>query len=450
MPEPKNQARLLFKSPEGEERVQPLGESTRLGRAANGEVVLPGSAVSRRHALIQRGSDGEYILTDLGSANGTSVNDEEVLLPVVLRDGDRIEISGFELFFSGDPSRDAGLERGDTLFTTADVTLNDAPGGGDGRVQIIGGGPRMLEVLSQVGHAAQSNIPILITGETGTGKELVARAIHESSPRAAGVFVPINCSALPEALLESELFGHRKGSFTGAQQDRAGLFEAAQGGTVFLDEIGELPLAMQPKLLRFLQDGEVRRIGDVEPRRVDARVISATNRNLLGEIQAGTFREDLYFRLSTFTIELPPLRERREDIPLLAERLLRRQAARQGKRVRGIGPPALEALSSYTWPGNVRDLENEIARAVAVIEDGARVSIDNLSHRILGSGASGAGAEPTDAPVGSDLKGATADFERKHIAAVLEEHDDNVSRAAEALGLSRGGLHKKLKELGLR
>ncbi len=450
MPEPKNQARLLFKSPEGEERVQPLGESTRLGRAANGEVVLPGSAVSRRHALIQRGSDGEYILTDLGSANGTSVNDEEVLLPVVLRDGDRIEISGFELFFSGDPSRDAGLERGDTLFTTADVTLNDAPGGGDGRVQIIGGGPRMLEVLSQVGHAAQSNIPILITGETGTGKELVARAIHESSPRAAGVFVPINCSALPEALLESELFGHRKGSFTGAQQDRAGLFEAAQGGTVFLDEIGELPLAMQPKLLRFLQDGEVRRIGDVEPRRVDARVISATNRNLLGEIQAGTFREDLYFRLSTFTIELPPLRERREDITLLAERLLRRQAARQGKRVRGIGPPALDALSSYAWPGNVRELENEIARAVAVIEDGARVSIDNLSHRILGSGASGAGVEPRDSRVGSDLKGATADFERKHIAAVLEEHDDNVSRAAEALGLSRGGLHKKLKELGLR
>ena len=450
MPERKSQARLIFNSPDGQERVQPLGESTRLGRAANGEVVLPGSAVSRRHALIQRGSEGEYILTDLGSANGTSVNDEEVLLPVVLRDGDRIGISGFELVFSGDPSHDAGLERGDTLFTTADVTLNDAPGGGDGRAQIVGGGPRMLEVLSQVGHAAQSNIPILITGETGTGKELVARAIHESSPRSAGVFVPINCSALPEALLESELFGHRKGSFTGAQQDRAGLFEAAQGGTVFLDEIGELPLAMQPKLLRFLQDGEVRRIGDVEPRLVDARVISATNRNLLGEIEGGTFREDLYFRLSTFTIELPPLRERREDIPLLAERLLRRQAARQGKRVRGIGPPALDALSSYAWPGNVRELENEIARAVAVIEDGARVSIDNLSHRILGSGASGAGAEPTDAPVGSDLKGATADFERKHIAAVLEEHDDNVSRAAEALGLSRGGLHKKLKELGLR
>lgn len=450
MPKPKSKARLLFRSPDGEERVQPLGESTRLGRAVNGEVVLPGSAVSRRHALIQRRSDGEYVLTDLGSANGTAVNDEGVLLPVVLRDGDRIEISGFELIFSGDPADDAGLERGDTLFTTADVTLNDAPGGGDGRVQIVGGGPRMLEVLSQVGHAAESNIPILITGETGTGKELVARAIHESSPRAAGVFVPINCSALPEALLESELFGHRKGSFTGAQQDRAGLFEAAQGGTVFLDEIGELPLAMQPKLLRFLQDGEVRRVGDVEPRRVDARVISATNRNLLGEIDSGAFREDLYFRLSTFTIELPPLRERREDIPLLAERLLRRQAARQGKRVRGIGPPALDALSSYTWPGNVRELENEIARAVAVIEDGARVSIDNLSQRILGAGGAGGGAESVDSRVGSDLKGATAEFERKHIAAVLEEHDDNVSRAAEALGLSRGGLHKKLKELGLR
>lgn len=452
-------ARLMLTTEEGDTRTITLGDLTRIGRAANSDLMIEDSSVSRRHALVQRQADGEHILTDLGSANGTTLNDEVISLPVVLRDGDRIGISGYEVVFSGDAGEESDEPAGDTLFNTAESTVNEERGHRrHNRVQIVGGGPAMLEVLGQVRQAAETIIPVLITGETGTGKELVARSIHEGSARASGVFVPINCSALPEALLESELFGHRRGAFTGAQQDRAGLFEAAKGGTVFLDEVGELPLAMQPKLLRFLQDGEIRRVGDVEPRHVDVRVISATNRNLKAEIERETFREDLYFRLSTFTIELPPLRRRREDVPLLAERLLRNQSDLQKKRVRGIEPAALEALAAYDWPGNVRELENELARAVAVLHDGDRITTSTLSPRISGAG-SGAASESdsSDASASSsaedhptELRGAMVEFERKHIAEVLEQNDGNVSKAAQALGLSRGGLHKKLKELGLR
>lgn len=450
------QARLLLTTPEGDTRATTLGELTRIGRAANSDLLIEDSSVSRRHALIQRQSDGNHVLTDLGSANGTTVNDEPINLPVVLRDGDRIGISRYEVVFSGESSGDSDEPAGDTLFNTAESTVNEERGHRrHNRVQIVGGGPSMLEVLGLVRQAAATIIPVLITGETGTGKELVARSIHEGSARSAGVFVPINCSALPEALLESELFGHRRGAFTGAQQDRAGLFEAAKGGTVFLDEVGELPLAMQPKLLRFLQDGEIRRVGDVEPRHVDVRVISATNRDLKAEIEREAFREDLYFRLSTFTIELPPLRARPEDIPLLAERLLRTQSDLQKKRVRGIEPAALEALGRYAWPGNVRELENELARAVAMIHDGDRITLSTLSPRVAGADAeiSGTSAAPSSAPAEdqpTELRGAMVEFERKHIAEVLEQNGGNVSKAAQALGLSRGGLHKKLKELGLR
>ncbi len=455
---PGTSARLLQRTPDGDTRATSLGDVMRIGRAANSELMIEDVSVSRRHALIQRQDDGSHVLTDLGSANGTTLNDEMISLPVVLRDGDRIGFAGYEAVFSGEAVDGHDEPAGDTLFNTADITVNEDRGHRrHNRVQIVGGGPRMLDVLGQVRQAAGSIIPVLITGETGTGKELVARSIHEGSSRASAVFVPINCSALPESLLESELFGHRRGAFTGAQQDRAGLFEAAKGGTVFLDEVGELPLAMQPKLLRFLQDGEVRRVGDVEPRHVDVRVISATNRDLKAEIEREAFREDLYFRLSTFTIELPPLRARREDIPLLAERLLRTQSELQKKRIRGVDPAALEALANYDWPGNVRELENELARAVAILNDGDRIEVATLSPRVAGE--ESAAGDASTAPVAggdeaadqpTELRGAMVEFERKHIAEVLEQNDGNVSKAAQALGLSRGGLHKKLKELGLR
>ncbi len=450
-------ARLLLTTPDGDTRATLLGELARIGRAANSDVMIEDHSVSRRHALITRQEDGDHVLTDLGSANGTALNGESISLPVVLRDGDRIGIARYEFVFSGQAASADDGPAGDTLFNTADSTVNEERGHRrHNQAQIVGCGPRMLDVLGLVRQAAESNIPVLVTGETGTGKELVARAIHEGSSRASAVFVPINCSALPEALLESELFGHRRGAFTGAQQDRAGLFEAAKGGTVFLDEVGELPLAMQPKLLRFLQDGEVRRVGDVEPRHVDVRVISATNRDLKTEIEREAFREDLYFRLSTFTIELPSLRDRPEDIPLLAERLLRTQSELQKKRVRGVEPAALEALARYEWPGNVRELENELARAVAILHEGDRITLSTLSPRVAGGESSAPAASAS--PVGDDdsaerpaeLRGAMVEFERKHIGEVLEEHGGNVSKAAKALGLSRGGLHKKLKELGLR
>lgn len=452
-------AKLRLTNPDGDTREISLGVLTRIGRAANSEVEIEDSSVSRRHALIQQKANGEYVLTDLGSANGTTLNGEHIGLPAVLRDGDRIGIARYEAVFSGDASPGSGERSGDTLFNTADSTVNEDRGHRrHNRVQIIGGGPAMLAVLGQVRQAAESIIPVLIAGETGTGKELVARSIHQGSSRSAGVFVPLNCSALPEALLESELFGHRRGAFTGALQDRAGLFESAKGGTVFLDEIGELPLVMQPKLLRFLQDGEIRRVGDVEPRHVDVRVISATNRDLQAEIEREAFREDLYFRLSTFTIELPALRDRREDIPLLAERLLRTQSELQKKRIRGIEPAVLETLSRYSWPGNVRELENELARAVAILRDGDRITSETLSARLSGAGAAPAGGAAAGAGVeggasadeSTELRGAMVEFERKHIADVLEQNGGNVSKAAQALGLSRGGLHKKLKELGLR
>ena len=451
-------ASLLLTTPDGERGTKILGEVTRIGRAANSDVLIEDSGVSRRHALIQKRDDGAYVLTDLGSANGTKLNGEPIQLPVVLKDGDQVLVAGHEIAFSEHRDGSGNGPSGDTLFNTADSTLNEERGrAASPGVQIIGSGPSMLAVLGQVKKAAEADVPILVAGETGTGKELVARAIHQGSARAARPFVPINCSALPEALLESELFGHRRGAFTGAQQDRAGLFEAASGGTIFLDEIGELPLPMQPKLLRFLQDGEIRRVGEVQPRHIDVRVISATNRDLKAEIERETFREDLFFRLSTFTIELPPLRNRSEDIPLLAERLLRTQSDLQAKRVRGIEPAALEALGRYPWPGNVRELENELARAVAILDEGDRIVLGTLSPRISeeAPGEAGAPAEAGGASEGEDgssseLRGAMAKFERKHIADVLEQNDGNVSRAAQALGLSRGGLHKKLKELGLR
>jgi transcriptional regulator with GAF, ATPase, and Fis domain len=318
---------------------------------------------------------------------------------------------------------------------------------------MVGTGPAMSEVFRLMESAAASPITVLIEGETGTGKELVARGIHGASPRASAPFVAVNCAAVPEALLESELFGHRRGSFTGATQDQRGLFEAASGGTVLLDEVGEMAPAMQAKLLRVLQEGEVMPIGERRPRPVDVRVVSATNRDLVAEARAGRFRDDLYFRLSAFPIHVPPLRERRLDIPPLADRFLAEAAERHRKRIPGIAPAALDLLVGFGWPGNLRELRNEIERAVALACDGETIGPRHLSAKLSAVRTASDVEEPATAEAArrtsSDLRDARTAFEMEFVAKVLREHKGNRSRAARALGISRVALQKKLKDYGL-
>jgi len=314
--------------------------------------------------------------------------------------------------------------------------------------------------LQLMESAAASSIAVLLEGETGTGKELVAHAIHRASDRADGPFVAVNCAALPEALLESELFGHRRGAFTGATADQPGFFKAAAGGVIFLDEIGEMPFAMQAKLLRVLQDSEVTAIGDTRPQKVDVRVIAATNCDLRAAVTAKTFREDLYYRLAAFPIHLPPLRERREDIPLLAASLLETACQRHHKDVRGFEPATIELLCRAMWPGNVRELQNEIERAVAIARAGETITPAHLSPHLRSAEPSplavnSSKAESVEPSVGSDsasgpLREARAEFEARYIAKVLAENNGSISRAALALGISRVALHQKMKDYGLR
>jgi two-component system response regulator HupR/HoxA len=314
---------------------------------------------------------------------------------------------------------------------------------------------------------APYDISVLITGESGTGKELMARALHFGSPRAAKPFVVQNCGALPDALLESELFGSRKGAFTGAHEDRAGLFEAANGGTIFLDEIGETSAAFQVKLLRALQEGEIRPLGAAQARQVDVRVIAATNRDLEEEVQAKRFRRDLYYRLAAFPLHLPPLRERRMDIPLLATLLLGEAMRTLAKPASGFTDAAMASLCAYDWPGNVREMRNEIMRMVA-LSDEETVDVDVLSAPLRaaalkeqlfrsGGGSSADPAEPALTAAPPDpaldprpLKAQVEALEQRVIAAQLARLEGNISQVAAALGLSRVGLRAKMQRYGLR
>jgi Nif-specific regulatory protein len=311
--------------------------------------------------------------------------------------------------------------------------------------EIVGGSAAMQRVLALVETAADSDITVLLQGETGVGKEVVARSVHRHGRRREAPFVTVNCGALPETLLESELFGYRRGAFTGATEDRAGLFEAADGGTLFLDEIGETSPATQVKLLRALQEGEIRRVGDTRTRRVDVRVLSASNRSLVGGDEP-RFREDLYYRISVFPILVPPLRERREDIPALAALFLERSSRRLGKAVAGLAPDALDRLAAYAWPGNVRELENEIERGVALAPRGGSVGLECLSERILAPAA----ALPPGSRAEGPLREARAAFERAYVASVLARQQGNATQAARILGLSRQMLQRKIREYGLR
>jgi two-component system response regulator HydG len=305
--------------------------------------------------------------------------------------------------------------------------------------QIIGASRQMKDVLKLLGKAARSSSTVLITGESGTGKELFAASIHQMSER-KGAFVPVNCAAIPTELIESELFGHTGQAFTGAKQARAGLFEAAEGGTIFLDEVGELPLLMQPKLLRVLQEGTVRRVGADREREINVRVVAATNRDLEQEIAAGRFREDLYWRLNVIHLRIPPLRERPLDIPLMIDHFLNKMAERTGNPPFNVTPEALAILTAYSWPGNVRELENAIESAVALAE-GWLITPDDLPHRI-----SSGGQTSTLLARGRERRLTLQELEKEYIMETLRLTKGNKSRAAEILGFDRRTLHRKLDE----
>jgi len=311
---------------------------------------------------------------------------------------------------------------------------------------IIGQSLEMQQLFTLVEKVSRTSVTVLIEGESGTGKELVARAIHNHGPRKNERFVAQNCAALPEQLLESELFGHVRGSFTGAFRDKPGLFEAADRGTFFLDEIADMPQSLQVKLLRVLQDGEIRRVGATDSISVDVRIIAATNKLLDEEVQRGRFREDLFYRLNVVRVGMPPLRVRRDDIPLLAQHFLNRFTEKSGRSDGAFSERAMELLVNYDWPGNVRELENEIERAVALSDRGAAITAMALSERIRSVPIA---IKPPKPGTKLSLKDMVEDVEKRVILQMLRENNWNKSRTAIALGLSRQGLLKKIARFGL-
>jgi DNA-binding NtrC family response regulator len=319
----------------------------------------------------------------------------------------------------------------------------------EGPSVLVGEAPSMTGVHRMIATVAPTDSTALILGETGTGKELAARALWQQSKRSAMPFVPVNCAALSENLVESELFGHRKGAFTGAERDHKGMFEVANGGTLFLDELGELNMNIQVKLLRFLESGEVRRVGETEPFRADVRVVCATNRDLRTMIREDLFREDLYFRINTFEIRLPPLRERRPDIPDLAKHLLARAARRPIDQVADLlSPEAIDVLLEHEWPGNVRELANVMEHAY-IIAGGGRITPEHLPHHIRGGpgGAApavslAAGTAPPAAPART-----LREIEMEHVLRVLEKHGGSKTLAAAELGISLKTMYNKLNQL---
>jgi DNA-binding NtrC family response regulator len=326
---------------------------------------------------------------------------------------------------------------------SADTTPAEHPAH-DGRVKIIGISRALQDVFKIVGRVARSDAPVLVSGESGAGKELIAKAIHEYSPRRLKEMIPLNCGAIPENLLESELFGHEKGSFTGAIARRAGRFEQADGGTLFLDEIGDMPLSIQVKLLRVLQDGSYSRVGSNETQKGDVRIITATNKDLAAEVSAGRFREDLYYRLNVVEVRIPPLRERKEDIPLLAEFFLQRITRKNGMARIRLSQEAISALQSHNWPGNVRELENTIARACALASSTvllpgdiplasapsmSRIQTDDAFERILNS-----------APSGNVIDWVISQLAQR----AVEMADHDLKQVAVTLGISQAELKKRL------
>jgi DNA-binding NtrC family response regulator len=410
------------------------GEVT-IGRGEGSTVRVDDPSVSRRHAVLHLGS--KLVIEDVSGGNGILVCDK-------VGAGAVGQTVGMRQVFLGRSDLAVG-ER--ILIGTTSLVVRRAPAADTPEMEIEGGvvrDPLMQALYQQASRAARSPISVLILGETGVGKEVLARVIHARSPRAAGPFMGINCAALPDSLLESELFGSEKGAFTGAVAPRAGLFEAAQGGTVFLDEIGELPLATQGKLLRVIEERAVTRLGSTRARRIEVRFLAATNRDVEADSKQGRFRQDLYFRLAGITLAIPPLRERPAEIEHLVERFVA-AACRQVERAAplDVSPEAWDLLRRYEWPGNVRELRNAVERAVVLCAGDAILPKDLPPS--LRAPARASASDRGAGPLAGELKA----LERARISEALERCDGNQSRAAELLGMPRRTLISRLAEFGL-
>ncbi len=405
-------------------------ERIRVGAHSSNDMVLAEDRTASRHHFEIQYTERGYLLVDLNSTNGTFLDGRRIER-AYLSTGSQIRAGSSTLAF-------APIDEEVTIEPDRDGQL-----GG-----MVGASPKMRQIFGLIKKIAPMDVSVIIQGETGTGKELVARAIHDHSPRKKGQLVVLDCGAIPPNLIESELFGHEKGAFTGAVNSRPGAFERANGGTIFLDELGELRLDLQPKLLRVLENREVRRVGGNDVIEVDVRVIAATNRDLVKEIQAGNFREDLYFRLSVINIQLPPLRQRREDIPLILRRGLAEPdiVAKQGRK--RFTPAALSTLQNYQWPGNVRELMNVLSH-VLTFSDGEEIDVVHLPARVQGQ------QKEAPLPFNEHLSFKDAkeqlleNFEREYIGQVLRRCDGNISRAARESGLHRKSIERLVKKYQL-
>ncbi|WNG35254.1 FHA domain-containing protein [Archangium violaceum] len=414
------QVRIKQGSNESIRKLSSDGDSFTVGKDPSCDLVIQDPFISGRHLKVTR-RDGHFHVVDTNSTNGTwmgSVRVYEVLvgLPTTLRLGET-----------------------DLILEPITPTRKELSFHG-----IIGSDPSVRQLTELIERVAPSSAAVAILGESGTGKELVARALHECSHRSDKAFIPVNCAAISKELIESELFGHEKGSFTGATNARKGAFEEADGGTLFLDEIGELPLDLQAKLLRALESGEIKRVGASRPAHVDVRVVAATNRDLLAASREGRFREDLYYRLCVVPLHLPPLRNRRGDILSLADHFLRTYSPR-GQTVR-LTPSAVERLQQHTWPGNIRELRNVVHRALLLRKgsniDAADITFDQEVNRETG-------VSVPELPPGMTLEQMLLKLERQIVEAALRRYNNNRERVARELGVARSTLFKRLKEWGL-
>jgi DNA-binding NtrC family response regulator len=424
----------------------------RIGRSREAELQLPDPSVSRFHARIFR-VGRQYFLADMGSRNGTHLDGKPVT-QVPLEGGSHFRVGPYRIHFhlDGDPS---GTGEEPTVVPSTSHQPAEAPSPSTpvpGRTAeaapeevpfgLVGASAGIRKLVGMIRRVAPSDVPVLIEGETGSGKELVARGIHDASDRRDRPFVVVNCGAISPELVESELFGHEKGAFTGATSQRKGAFELAHNGTIFLDEIGELPFPLQPKLLRALEQKEIKRVGGNDTLPADVRILAATLRNLREEIARKAFREDLYFRIGAITVPVPPLRDHREDVPAIARHFLAGMERRYGRPVPRLAPDALDALISHHWPGNVRELRNAVQRAV-VMGEGPELAAADFSFL------------REDAPAASDPVVAAGlsrweQAERTNILAELARQEGNKTRTARELGIAKSTLFEKLKKYGIR